>query len=139
MATACSSARTLRVASVASFLLAFPLCLVHGVLSHDPVPAVGLVPLTSSASAALFFLLRRPRRRPGRSDDEGTSETAERASEETEDLEARRPIIVFLVDAAHAVALMVVLVFTWIQHRGKGNVALSMLAAYATIPLLVDL
>jgi hypothetical protein len=138
MATACSSARTLRVASVASFLLAFPLCLIHGVLSHDPAPAVGLVPLSSSAAAALFFL-RRPRHRPGRSDDEGIRETAERSSEETEDLAARRPIIVFLADVAHGVALMVVLVFTWIQHRGRGNVALSMLAAYATIPLLVDL
>lgn len=138
MDTTCSSARTLRLASITSFLLAFPLCLVHGVLSHDPVPAVGLVPLSSSAAAALFFL-RRSRHRPGRSDDEGIRETAERTSEETEDPAARRPIIVFLADVAHCVALILVLVFTWIQQRGRGNMAFSMLAAYATIPLLVDL
>lgn len=137
MATAGSSARRLRVALVASFLVAFPLCIAHGVKSNSPVPAVGLVPLGTSAAAALFFLLYRPRR----SEDEGAGESADRAAEETEDnelsLEARRPILVFLLDAAHAVALIVVLVFTWIHPRKTP--ALSMLAAYATIPLLVAL
>ncbi|KAI8964604.1 hypothetical protein F5Y11DRAFT_79295 [Daldinia sp. FL1419] len=50
------------------------------------------------------------------------------------------PILVFAVDTILAAALMVVLVFTWIDsRRGSTNSAeSSMLAAYATIPLLVN-
>lgn len=49
----------------------------------------------------------------------------------------RNPILTFFADMLLAAALMVVLVFTWIQ---KGDSAeLAMLAAYATIPLLVNL
>jgi len=132
-----SNTRPLRIASIASFLIAFPLCIAHGVLSHTSAPAVGLVPLGTSASAALWFLLRRPRR----SDNEGGAENVDNSGEQTteDSTETRRPILVFFVDTVHAVALMVVLIFTWIHTRRKGNAALSMLAAYATIPLLVDL
>ncbi|KAG4221752.1 hypothetical protein PC116_g29772 [Phytophthora cactorum] len=50
------------------------------------------------------------------------------------------PILVFAVDTILAAALMVVLVFTWIDsRRGSTNSAQSaMLAAYATIPLLIN-
>lgn len=132
-----SCTRPLRMASIASFLIAFPLCIAHGALSHTTAPAVGLVPLGTSASVALWFLLRRPRR----SDNQAAGESADSSGDQTTEhsAEARRPILVFFVDAVHAVALMVVLVFTWIHSRRKGNAALSMLAAYATIPLLVNL
>lgn len=52
--------------------------------------------------------------------------------------------LVFLLDLALAVALVVILVLTWV-HTATGakdpefNGALGMLAAYATIPLLVNL
>ncbi|KAJ5605176.1 hypothetical protein N7510_010330 [Penicillium lagena] len=118
-----SCTRPLRIASVASFLIAFPLCIAHGVLSHSTAPAVGLVPLGTSASAALWFLLRRPRR----SDNEAAGESADSSGDQTTEhiAESRRPILVFFVDTIHAVALMVVLVFTWIHIRRKGNAALS--------------
>ncbi|KAL2135318.1 hypothetical protein VTI74DRAFT_8971 [Chaetomium olivicolor] len=54
----------LRTVSILSFLLALPLCITHGALSHDVVPAVGLVPLFFSASVSLFLLIRA--RRSGR-------------------------------------------------------------------------
>ena len=64
----------------------------------------------------------------------------ERGGEEDDDEWAQRPrspVLVFFADAALAAALLVVLVFTWTQ---KGDSAeLAMLAAYATIPLLVNL
>ncbi|KAK7914192.1 hypothetical protein PG985_011895 [Apiospora marii] len=63
----------------------------------------------------------------------------ERGGEEGDDeatQQPRNPILTFFADTVLAAALMVVLVFTWIQ---KGDSAeLAMLAAYATIPLLVN-
>ncbi|KAM5355533.1 hypothetical protein ACJ41O_002179 [Fusarium nematophilum] len=108
----------LRIITIASFLPAFPLCLAHGILSHNPVPAVGLVPLALSAGGGTFLLRARNGDEDGR---------PHRLS---------HPVLVFVCDVILATALMVVLVFTWI---GKGHSAsLSMLAAYATIPLLVN-
>ena len=52
----------LRVVAVASFVPAFPLLLAHGIVSHSPVPATGLVPLAFSAGFSLFILRRRARR-----------------------------------------------------------------------------
>ncbi|KAI8719303.1 hypothetical protein NCS52_00710900 [Fusarium sp. LHS14.1] len=111
------SHRTFRLITIASFLPAFPLCLAHGILSHNPVPAVGLVPLAFSASGGVFLLRRRD-------DDAGLA------------LKLSHPVLVFVCDVILSAAFMVVLVFTWIS---KGDSAsLSMLAAYATIPLLVN-
>ncbi|KAK7430193.1 hypothetical protein QQZ08_003167 [Neonectria magnoliae] len=112
---------SLRIISIATFLPAFPLCIAHGVLSHHPVPAVGLVPLAFSASGAILLLRRT-------SDRDGNGKgLAARLS---------HPVLVFAYDVILAVALMVVLVFTWISPGGSPS--LSMLAAYATIPLLVN-
>lgn len=119
-----SSHSSLRIVSILTFLPAFPLCVAHGVLSHHSVPAVGLVPLVFSASGAIFLL----RRRAVRHDDEEGSSFAAKAS---------HPVLVFVCDIILATALMVVLVFTWIAPGGSPS--LSMLAAYATIPLLVNL
>ncbi|KAF5013608.1 hypothetical protein FDECE_413 [Fusarium decemcellulare] len=111
--------RTFRLVAIASFLPAFPLCLAHGILSHNPVPAVGLVPLAFSASSAVFLL-----RRHANDDHDGLAR------------KLSHPVLVFVLDVILAAAFMVVLVFTWI---GKGRSAsLSMLAAYATMPLLVN-
>lgn len=50
-------------------------------------------------------------------------------------------ILVFVVDVILAASLMVVLVFTWIRtgNGGDRRPKLAMLAAYSTIPLLVNL
>jgi hypothetical protein len=47
------------------------------------------------------------------------------------------PVAVFWYDVALAAGYMVVLVFTWITTQGASG--LSMLAAYATMPLLANL
>lgn len=53
----------LRTAAVLTFVPALPLCITHGALSHDLVPALGLVPLFFSAGTSLFLLLRSRRGR----------------------------------------------------------------------------
>lgn len=119
-----SSHSSLRIISILTFLPAFPLCIAHGVLSHHPVPAVGLVPLAFSASGAIFLLRRRAVERGGDDDESGLG------------AKLSHPVLVFVCDVVLAAALMVVLVFTWISPGGSPS--LSMLAAYATIPLLAN-
>ncbi|KPM40593.1 hypothetical protein AK830_g5965 [Neonectria ditissima] len=122
LAQPASTHSSLRIVTIATFLPAFPLCIAHGVLSHHPVPAVGLVPLAFSASGAIFLL----RRRTADRHDDGKGLAAKLS----------HPVLVFACDVILAAALMVVLVFTWIAPGGSPS--LSMLAAYATIPLLVN-
>ncbi|KAH6990703.1 hypothetical protein BGZ61DRAFT_528228 [Ilyonectria robusta] len=117
-----ASHSSLRIVTIATFLPAVPLCIAHGVLSNHPVPAVGLVPLAFSASGAVFLL-----RRGATAHDDDDKSLAAKLS---------HPVLVFACDVILAAALMVVLVFTWIAPGGSAS--LSMLAAYATIPLLVN-
>ncbi|KAI2622417.1 hypothetical protein GGR54DRAFT_598480 [Hypoxylon sp. NC1633] len=154
--------RTFRIVTAATFLPAFPLCVAHGVVSNSPAPAVGLVPLAFSAGAGVFLLSRQSARRQppselerGDGDEEGHAQVQEGGSEEMqpppETLIATppsqnqtpsrsHPILVFAVDTILAAALMIVLVFTWIDSsKGSTNSAeTAMLAAYATIPLLIN-
>jgi hypothetical protein len=104
--------RPLRLTTILSFLPAFPLCLAHGIVSHAPVPAVGLVPLAVSAAVGIALLQRR---------------------------KPTHPAAICAADLVLAAGLMVVLVFTWITAPRSHHGGLSMLASYATIPLLVNL
>jgi hypothetical protein len=179
----------LRKAAILSFLPALPLCITHGALANDDLPALGLIPLFFSAAVSLFLLLRaRPTGsgkgkgkvtarwtgRDGGEDDlegllrvggrggdedegEGEGEGAEgRLAPDEDDDEQEEDgreggtsvlthrILVFVVDVVLAAALMVVLVFTWIR-TGHGwmwpgrRPELVMLAAYGTMPLLINL
>ncbi|KAH6626710.1 hypothetical protein B0J18DRAFT_455887 [Chaetomium sp. MPI-SDFR-AT-0129] len=191
----------LRTAAILSFIPALPLCITHGALSNNVVPAVGLIPLFFSAVVSLFLVLlsRGGGRKKGRAKRKATStsgvwsrtrgeEVREDAEEgETESLagntglpdsdeeevqaggrvlgirpeedegyyeggteyrvtERRRGtvlthrILVFVVDVILAASLMIVLVFTWIRtgNGGDRRPKLAMLAAYSTIPLLVN-
>ncbi|KAI0008079.1 hypothetical protein F4779DRAFT_618953 [Xylariaceae sp. FL0662B] len=125
--------RQLRILTSPSFLVAFPLCLAHGVVSHSPVPATGLVPLAFSAAANLFLVSRQPKPRTTTveqgdvRDDETPAETGP---------ETAHPVLTFAFDAVLAAALMIVLVFTWVRLSSRAE--LAMLAAYSTIPLLVS-
>lgn len=160
-----ADARTLRIVTAATFLPAFPLCLAHGVVSNSPAPAVGLVPLAFSASVGVFLVSRQAaKRQPPPEPERGDGGEEGQAQEPGQEQEGQRedtrqtqdashtltptptptqthPILVFVVDTILAAALMIVLVFTWIDSSsGSTNSAESaMLAAYATIPLLVNL
>ncbi|KAI0478383.1 hypothetical protein GGR56DRAFT_672421 [Xylariaceae sp. FL0804] len=142
-----TSARALRAVSVASFVPAFPLCVAHGVRSGSPAPAVGLVPLALSAGVGIYVLSSTSSRAAaaaaagepeGRhTQDRGGSEE-ERAMVDDDDEPAKlQPVLQFVMDAILAAALMVVLVFSWIRTGRRSSAELAMLAAYATIPLLV--
>src|SRR3569833_1229145 len=103
----------LRLATVASFVPAFPLCLAHGITSGAVVPAVGLVPLAASAGIGIALLTGRA--------------------------QALHPSGIFAAAFVQAGSLMVVLVFTWIiEPRGR-DAGRAMLASYATMPLIANL
>ncbi|KAH9909009.1 hypothetical protein F4778DRAFT_208548 [Xylariomycetidae sp. FL2044] len=138
--------RRLRVVAAATFPLAFPFCLAHGIVSRSPVPAVGLVPLAFSASTSIFLVRRQARMASDDDDDDdhaalgGDEEQRHDAGGGGDDVrrstKTERPVLVFVVDTILAAALLVVLVFTWIRTSGRAD--LAMLAAYATIPLLTN-
>jgi hypothetical protein len=111
-----SGPRHLRQATIISFIPAFPLCLAHGVVSRQLVPAMGLLPLAGSAILAVFLL------RP-------SSKASKLA----------HPAAIFSVDAVLAAGLMVTLAFTWISVGDIAKASDSVLAAYATMPLLLNL
>lgn len=149
----------LRLVLVASYLPAIPLGIVHGVLSHRVVPALGLLPLTASAATAIAaYRLRKriieideERQQQAQdaldhADQEENEEGAEQLDgDDTETTTSAagfravvtHPVTVFAFDLVLAATCMVVLVFTWIDHGRRYN--MSMLAAYATMPLLLSL
>ncbi|KAL7791310.1 hypothetical protein V8C37DRAFT_382667, partial [Trichoderma ceciliae] len=127
-----AAVRPLRILAVASFIPSFALCIAHGVLSHKPVPAVGLVPQAVSVVTSIALLRASRDRNPDvdvESVESGHSSFPVRAL-------LTHPIAVFVHDVILAAALMTVLVFTW-THHGR-SASLSMLAAYATLPILTS-
>lgn len=124
----------LRIFVALLFIPAFPLCLVSGILSHHPVPALGLLPQFFSIVAAIIVvgLHRKPT---------GDDETAEDHHGSRQKYSIRdiitHPVAVFWYDVSLAAGYMIVLVYTWITTNERTG--LSMLAAYATMPLLASL
>ncbi|KAM7202547.1 hypothetical protein V8F20_004336 [Naviculisporaceae sp. PSN 640] len=153
-----ADAKGLRIITIATFFPAFGLGVAHGTLSNGPVPAVGLVPLFFSSGFAIFLLSRHRKRakdKQKQSDIEGTdaeASTSHEAAQQDDELTSllarphthssatpvAHPILVFFTDTALAAALMTVLVFTWIETSSSPSAELAMLAAYMTIPLLVN-
>jgi hypothetical protein len=129
-----AAARTLRIIAVASFIPSFALCIAHGVLSHKPVPAVGLVPQAFSVATSIALL--RAARSHSRDADVESIDSGRHSTFSIRAL-LTHPIVVFIHDIILAAALMIVLVFTW-THHGR-SASLSMLAAYATLPILTSL
>jgi hypothetical protein len=152
----------LRMVLAASFIPALPLCIASAALSHSPVPAVGLAPLGVSAVASLLLYLDK-RTRLARDAEHGEGQQQQEEEERSRggeggDEDQRKEqeqwdawfdamsssLALFGLDTVLAAATMVVLVFTWIEsthddayHRRPGRE--YMLAAYATMPLLLSL
>lgn len=128
-----AAARPLRILAIAAFVPSFALCIAHGVLSHNPVPAVGLIP--QAVSVATSIALLRTATSHGQDADVESVESAQHGAFSLRAF-LTHPIVVFLHDIILAAALMIVLVFTW-THHGR-SASLSMLAAYATLPILTS-
>lgn len=126
--------RSLRMAAVAAFIPSIPLSIIHGVLSRHSVPAAGLAPQAASAALSAL-LLRLPLDSDADGEDDAEPELPWSGNVILEKL--MHPLVVFALDTALAVALMVVLVITWVRHGLSPS--MSMLAAYATIPLMTSL
>jgi len=133
---------------VANFIPGFVLCTVHGAITRNEVPAVGTVPLFFSSGLGLYLfasgrLRSHAQKRPllGRPDDIGDAQIGPDSDEEELSSPVVHPFWIFLADAILAAALMIVLVFTWIEvpRRWGGGTGGAMLAAYGTVPLLVNL
>ncbi|KAI0179015.1 hypothetical protein GGR52DRAFT_284928 [Hypoxylon sp. FL1284] len=151
-----ANTRTLRIATAATFLPAFPLCIAHGVVSQTPAPAVGLVPLAVSASVGVFLMSRqsakdkRAAREPEpagggegqEQQQEGGRQDAQQSQQPNDEstFTLDHPILVFAVDTILSAALLAVLVLTWISSssRSTNGAVKATLAAYATMPLLAN-
>ncbi|KAL6904739.1 hypothetical protein GGI43DRAFT_381142 [Trichoderma evansii] len=127
-----AAARPLRIAAIVSFVPSFGLCIAHGVLSGMVVPAIGLVPQAFSVATSIALL------RATRSHKDADAESVGSAQRGGSSIRAflTHPIIVFLHDTILAASLMLVLVMTWIHPNH--SVSLSMLSAYATLPILTS-
>ncbi|EGX89905.1 hypothetical protein CCM_08158 [Cordyceps militaris CM01] len=129
-----------------AFIPAVPMLLAHGFMSKNAVPVAGLVPQSLSTVAGIW-LLRRKSKAPGETGGEGgggdrlmssVEHAVEDGLEEVDSLSEKlsHPFLVFAFDIAIAAGIMVVLVYTW--KSSSTSAALSMLAAYATIPLILS-
>lgn len=111
----------IRKATVFTFPPAFIICLVHGLVSQIPVPALGLIPMFFSALLGAFLMYR----------DQitfgGSPITLTKAN-------------VLFADLTLGVSLLVILILSWIfvpVHRYHGGEV--MLGTYATVPLMANL
>lgn len=122
----------IRLTLIASYIPALPLCITHALLSHLPVPAIGLLPLTFSFASSLAISRLRPELETGPRDDFAVQTPQAKFL-----AEITHPITIFALDTVLAAAYVVVVVSTWLSQTG--NARLSMLAAYTTTPLLTNL
>ncbi|PTB68822.1 hypothetical protein BBK36DRAFT_1157066 [Trichoderma citrinoviride] len=138
--SAAAAVRPLRIVAVASFVPSFALSIAHGVLSHKAVPAVGLVPQAVSVATSIALLRSSASANPSGQGAEPDVESIDSAGSNSSAFSVRafltHPITVFVHDVILATSLMVVLVFTWTHHGHSAS--LSMLAAYATLPILTS-
>lgn len=130
----------LRLLLVAAFVPAFPLCIAAGVAFDEVIPAVAIVPEAVSAllSGLLLYAARQSTHATHHSAADGDA-SGDDDEETTFDLAAVliSPVFVFVFDTLLAAALMTMLVFTW--GRRDYTSTEGILAAYATIPLIVSL
>ncbi|KAK4222529.1 hypothetical protein QBC38DRAFT_503954 [Podospora fimiseda] len=150
-----SEARHLRTITILTFLPAFPLLIAHGVLSQSLVPAIGLAPLFISAVVGLFLISKyRSKDRASSShshqhphlqyvtDDVGAPDESEGWDDDSDSQEESvftHRILVFFTDAGLTVGLAFVLIYTWVKNtQMSGDAILAMLAAYGTIPILIN-
>ncbi|KAM3436048.1 hypothetical protein MY4824_004526 [Beauveria thailandica] len=129
-----------------AFIPALPMLLAHGLMSKRAFPVTGLVPQSLSTVAGIWLLRRQSktsRQEPTGRDDDGdmmssVEDAVESGMHEIDSVGEKltHPFLVFAFDIAIAAGIMVVLVYTW--RSSSNSAALSMLAAYATIPLILS-
>lgn len=139
--------RLFRTLTWVAFIPALPMLLAHGILSRHAVPAVGLIPQGISTVAGIMLLRRKSRPQADEDDEQGghggimggVEGAVEDGIQEVDSFgdKLTHPFVVFAFDIAIATGIMVVLVYTW--KSSSHSAALSMLAAYATIPLMMSL
>ena len=110
----------LRKVTIFAFPPAFILCLIHGIIAEVAVPALGLIPMFASAVLGAFLMYR------DKISFGGSPVSLTRAQ-------------VCLADFGLGVALIGILIPSWIivpQSYPRGKV---MLGTYATVPLMMNL
>lgn len=129
-----------------AFIPALPMLLAHGLMSKRAFPVTGLVPQSLSTAAGIWLLRRQSKksRQESTGQDDGdimssVEDAVESGMHEIDSVGEKltHPFLVFAFDIAIAAGIMVVLVYTW--RSSSNSAALSMLAAYATIPLILSL
>lgn len=125
----------LRAALVASYIPGFALCVASGANSHNPLPAIPVIPMTGSLLSSVVILRRNHCKSDGSAglDSErgwGRSKTT-------------NPLGLFLWDLFMAASLITMLICCWVFFDFEGkwyySAGTGVLAAYATMPPLVNL
>jgi hypothetical protein len=131
-----STARYLRIISVWTFIPAFAFNIAHGAAFHCSFPALGLIPHAFSVALAGYEL--------------GWwawfSEKSKYQIVLQEDREEDRqsplnPSLITILDAVFGLSLTACIVIAYIEmeHRaGWGDVAMSVVGTYATLPYIVN-
>ncbi|KAL1650365.1 hypothetical protein SLS58_001182 [Diplodia intermedia] len=115
-----SSASLLRRITIFTFIPAFPLLLSHGIVSHKPFPALGLLPLAGSVVLGCFILYR------DRIAVSGSS---------------TQKLSVFFADVLLAIMLLAFLIVTWVTLTLKDwgcERSQIILATYGTVFMVVN-
>lgn len=143
--------RILRGVTVATFIPGFALCLAHGIASQEPLPAVGIIPMFFSVVLGSVMLavtskgqpLKLKQRARADNDPENFLDPSLDDEDDNDELHVKHPILLFFADSTLATLHMLLLVLTWISlggwHQYYYNHAFTVLATYATVPMLTDL
>ena len=121
------------------------MCLAHGFFSKRSVLGLGLFPMLLSSISGLFFHRHeknkeeKARQASGQDQDCTEESLVEEGIHEVDTLRGKltHPFLVFAFDIFICVALLLILIYTWKWTSSSST--LGMLAAYATIPLLMSL
>lgn len=109
----------LRKVTIFTFPPAFILCLIHGIISGQAVPALGLIPLFGSTVVGMFLMYR------DQITFAGSPISLTRAH-------------VCACDFVIGVVLLIILIISWIVVTKNWDRGAIMLGTYATVPLMMN-
>lgn len=134
-----------RLITFFSFIPALPMCLAHGFFSKRSILGFSLMPMLFSSISGIFFHRHEKKKeaqaRHASAEDQDSSDE-NLVQEGTHEVDTMRgklthPFFMFAFDIAMCIILLVVLYYTWKWTSSSST--LGMLAAYATIPIIISL
>ncbi|KAL0930403.1 uncharacterized protein CTRU02_214478 [Colletotrichum truncatum] len=110
----------LRKISIISFVPAFIILFIHGIISSCPFPALGILPLSASAVLGLFIVRR------------------DFIAALGSPIQALSPSNIFFADLFLGVFHFIFLLISWVVIREPWDRGQIVLGTYGTVPLMVN-